>query len=66
MALLHYATGIREDLVGIEEGNRDGKCEEPEVCCVVPELDTVIRLRAVQIVNGNIVIVGDRMFLKQS
>jgi hypothetical protein len=52
MALLHHQSGISVPIVGIEEGNRGRNCEEHDTCGIVVDLDVVVRLRALQIING--------------
>lgn len=47
---LHHPTGVLVDVVGINSSNRGRSCEEHEVCGSVLELDTVVRIRKVQIV----------------
>ena len=39
------------EIVGIAEGGRGRSCEEHDVCGTVLHLDSVVRLRSIQIIN---------------
>ena len=49
MAPVH-PSGILFDIVGTHSGNRGLSCEEHEVCGRVLELDSVVRIRRVEII----------------
>src|SRR5690242_15471326 len=46
-----HPTGIQVDVVGIEAGERGRSCEEHSVCGEVLQIDSVVRFRAIQIIN---------------
>ena len=46
-----HPKGITIEIVGIAEGGRGRSCEEHDVCGAVLGLDSVVRLRSIQIVN---------------
>ena len=48
-----HPIGSSIELVGTEEGGRGRSCEEHEVCGEVSMNDTIVRLRVIQIINGN-------------
>ena len=52
MAPKHHPTGVEVEVVGIESGDQGRSCEEHKVCGLVIEPDTVVRFRAVTIING--------------
>lgn len=41
------------EIVGIENGKRGRSCEEHDVCGNALQIDSVVRFRTIQIVNGN-------------
>jgi hypothetical protein len=47
--MAHHPPGESVDIVGLEQGNRGRSCEEHDVCGSIVKLDTVIRLRTVQV-----------------
>ena len=51
-AVPHHPSGVQLDIVGIKEGNRGRSCEAHHCCGNNVTLDTVLRLRKVQIMNG--------------
>ena len=53
-AISHHPDGVQVEIVGIEEGNRGRSCEQHRCCGKVIALDTVLRLRKVQILNGTL------------
>ena len=48
----HHPSGVRLDIVGLQADNRGRSCEAHHCCGKNVKLDTVLRLRKVQIVNG--------------
>jgi hypothetical protein len=48
----HHPSGVRVEIVGIQEGNRGRSCEQHNYCGSIIGLDTVLRLQKVQILNG--------------
>ena len=50
----HHPSGVQVEIVGIEECNRERSCEQDTCCGKVIALDTVLRLRKVQILNGTL------------
>lgn len=44
------------EVVGVACGDRGRSCEEHHVCGRVLELDSVVRIRKIQILNGNMTI----------
>ncbi len=48
----HHPSGVRVEIVGIQEGNRGRSCEQHNCCGRIIGLDTVLRLQKVQILNG--------------
>jgi hypothetical protein len=51
-AVSHHPSGVRVDIVSIQERNRGHSCEVHTCCGQIVALDTVLRLRKVQIQNG--------------
>ena len=47
-----HPSGVRLEIVGINEGNRGRSCEQHRCCGRIVTLDMVLRLRKVQIING--------------
>lgn len=48
----HHPAGANVKVVGIEESNRGRSCEQHQCCGKVVVLDTLLRLRKVQTLNG--------------
>ena len=48
----HHTSGVRVEIVGIQEGNRGRSCEQRNGCGRIIGLDIVLRLQKVQILNG--------------
>jgi hypothetical protein len=51
-AVSYHPSGVRVDIVGIQESNRGRSCEVHTCCGQIVALDTVLRLRKVQTRNG--------------
>ena len=47
-----HPSGVRLEIVGINESNRGRSCEQHRCCGRIVTLDMVLRLRKVQIMNG--------------
>ena len=47
-----HPSGVLVEIVGIEESGRGRSCEEHSTCGSVLQLDTVVRFRSIQIING--------------
>jgi hypothetical protein len=65
----HHPSGVQVEIVGIEECNRERSCEQHTCCGKVIALDTVLRLRKVQILNGTLqhaVVEAVRTLLKKN
>ena len=48
----HHPSGVRLNIVGLQADNRGRSCKAHRCCGKMVKLDTVLRLRKVQIVNG--------------
>ena len=48
----YHPAGVAVEVFGIENGNRGRSCEDHDVCGSVLCLDSVVRIRLIQIVNG--------------
>ena len=48
--------GVLVEIVGLNEGGRGRSCEQHAICGSVISLDMVLRLRAVQITNGTLLL----------
>jgi len=46
-------SGVVVEIIGIEESSRERSCEEHTVCGAALQLDTVVRLRVVQVISSN-------------
>ena len=49
--MYHHPSGIALNIVGLQESGNSRSCEEQTTCGVVVTLDTVLRLRTVQIIG---------------
>lgn len=48
----HHPNEPLVEIVGIEEGGRGRSCEEHRVCGEALAIDSVVRFRCIQIING--------------
>ena len=48
----HHPNEPLVEIVGIEEGGRGRSCEEHGVCGEALRIDSVVRFRTIQIING--------------
>ena len=50
--MLHHPNEPLIEIVGIEESGRGRSCEEHSVCGEALAIDSVVRFRSIQIING--------------
>lgn len=52
--MAHHPDEPLVEIVGIEEGGRGRSCEEHDFCGAALKIDSVVRFRAIQIINGKL------------